>query len=389
MLSGCTQHHALRDPQHANAGPAPHVHKVAAQKEPAPPVDALYQLCDAPLDSLQALPELSAARTAPAVMGKDAVLSPGDLIEVVIENGEGFSGRYVVSPQGGINLPYLHGIRIRGLDVYQVAEKIELALVRAEMFQAATISVNVQVLEWAEIDVVVSGAVFQPGRHYINKHHAEGKHDEKTAAFGDYRSTRLLTEALRAASGIRPDAMIERAVLVRNGWHFNVDLGGVLSGDPVLDVPLIAGDKVIVPSIGCVRQELVRPSQITPKGFRVFMSNLTESANSNANAAVGRFSSNLPYGARLLQAAVSANCVGGGQWTDAPRKVVVASTDPISGDFRVVERSVEALMRFAHDDTHNPLLMPNDAVACYDSDITNIRDLARFMLDIINPLRAL
>lgn len=319
----------------------------------------------------------------------DLTLSPGDMIELSIENGDGFSGRYILNPQGMVNLPYLKSLHLRGLNVYQAAEKIENALVRAEMFQPATVSTSVQVLEWAEIDVVVTGAVFEPGVKRINQKFKDRHVGERLAASGDYSSTRFLSEALRAASGIRPDAKLDQVIIIRNGWQVEVDMGGMLSGKHVNDIPLIAGDQVIVPTTGCFQKNLVRPSQITPKGFRVFMSNLIDSSMSNANAAVGRYSTSLPYGSRLLQAAVSANCVGGKEWTNAPRKVILASTNPITGRYQVIERSVEELMREAHNEQQNPYLMPNDAVACYDSDVTNMRDIANFMSDIISPLKLL
>lgn len=323
------------------------------------------------------------------LFNNDLTLSPGDMIEVYVENGEGFNGRYILNAKGAVNIPYIKAIHLQGLNVYQASEKIELALVRAGMFRATTVSMHIQVLEWAEIDVVVTGAVFEPGRKRINQKYKERHINEKMAAFGDYSSTRFLSEALRAASGIRPDAKLDQVILVRNGWQIEVDMGGFLSGKSVHDIPLIAGDQVVVPTTGCFQPQLVRPSQITPKGFRVFMSNLIDSAYSNANAAVGRYSTNLPYGTRLLQAAVSANCVGGKQFTNAPRKVVLASINPMTGQHQVIERSVEELMRQAHNDIQNPYLMPNDAVACYDSDATNIRDVANFMMDLINPIKAL
>lgn len=164
---------------------------------------------------------------------------------------------------------------------------------------------------------------------------------------------------------------------------------GMLSGNLVKDYPLVAGDRVIVPSTGCFQEHLVRPSQITPKGFRVFMSNLIDSAGDNASAAVGRYSTSLPYGTRLLQAAVSANCVGGKDWTNAPRRVVLSSKNPITGEIQVIERSVEQLMTMPNKSQINPYLMPYDAVACYDSDITNYRDIAKFIADLIHPFKLL
>jgi len=403
-LVACAQHHALTSPSNPSekffgtpgeAGDAV-IHEAPSMLTP-------YADWDCTPTQFNYAPAHFRVDETLKTMGKPAVdprdvarwfnggltLSPGDMIELIIENGEGFNGRYILNPRGKVNIPYLKALSLVGLNVYQAADKIELALVKAEMFQPATISTSVQVLEWAEIDVLVTGAVFEPGRKRINQKFKERHIDEKMAAYGDYSSTRFISEALRAASGIRPDAKIDQVILIRKGWQFELDLSGIFSGQAVNDIPLISGDQVVVPTTGCFQKHLVRPSQITPKGFRVFMSNLIDSAFSNSNAAVGRYSTNLPYGTRLLQAAVSANCVGGKQWTNAPRKVVLASTNPITGQYQVVERSVEALMRQAQNEVANPYLMPNDAVACYDSDVTNLRDVANFVMDLINPIKAL
>jgi polysaccharide biosynthesis/export protein len=404
LVSACTQHHALKSP----ANPSDKFYgnidengeRVKHQANPselfATDLDCsdvseryanVHYRVDKVIDGLaKPLPSRSMQRS---LISGELSLSPGDLLELHIENGEGFNGRYIISAKGALNIPYVKPINVRGLDVYEAAEKIELSLVRAELFQPSTIAINLQVLEWAEIDVMVSGAVFSPGRQYINQKKGSLEAPEKLRAHGDFSSSRYLSEALRAASGIRPDAKIDQIILIRNGWQYEVDMSGVLTGATVNDVPLIAGDQVVVPTTGCFQKHLARPSQITPKGFRVFMSNLIDSAASNSSAGVGSFSTSLPYGSRLLQAAISANCVGGKQWTNAPRKVVLASTNPVTGRYQVVERSVEDLLRQAHDETQNPYLLPNDSVACYDSDITNVRDMAGFMLDMLLPIKLL
>jgi len=404
LATACTQHHALKSPANPSDKFYGNVNEKGEQvRHQSGPSDLfatdldcsdgeqryanVHYRVDKVIDGLaQPLPSRSMQRS---LISSELSLSPGDMLELYIENGDGFNGRYIVSAKGGLNIPYVKTINVRGLDVYEAAEKIELALVRAELFQPATIAINLQVLEWAEIDVMVSGAVFSPGRQYINQKKGALVASEKLRAHGDFSSTRYLSEALRAASGIRPDAKIDQIILIRNGWQYEVDMSGILTGAKVNDVPLIAGDQVVVPTTGCFQKHLARPSQITPKGFRVFMSNLIDSAASNSNAAVGSFSTNLPYGSRLLQAAISANCVGGKQWTNAPRKIVLASTNPVTGQYQVVERSVEELLRQAHDQTQNPYLLPNDAVACYDSDITNVRDMAGFMLDVLLPVKLL
>ncbi|MCF2856564.1 polysaccharide export protein [Pseudoalteromonas sp. SMS1] len=326
----------------------------------------------------------------PVLGGRDASslpLSPGDLIEVSMEFGEGFNGNYILDNSGLLEMPAIEPIFAAGLTTQHLSERIELALIRANIFKASTLDVNIRVLNLAAIEVPVSGAVFEPGRVTINASIPSQIHKDRIVASGDQTKKRLLSEAVRTASGIRPDAKLDQVILIRSGWQVEVDLTGILTGEPVTDYALIAGDQVIVPSTGCFQPHLVRPSQITPKGFRVFMSNLIDSAESNSNAAIGRFSSNLPYGTRLLQAAVSANCVGGKSYTNAPRRVVLVSTHPITKQTQVIERSIEQLMRMPYRDQINPYVMPNDAIACYDSDITNLRDVARTVLDIVTPFK--
>lgn len=315
-------------------------------------------------------------------------LSVGDMVEVLIEQGEGFNGRYVILPDGTIKLPLISPIAASGYTPKQVAEHVQVALIREDIFHPSSALVSIHILSLAAVEVSVTGAVFQPGRTLINRSFENDVVRERTAAFGDFTEKRLLSEALRAASGIRPDAKLDQVILIRNGWQVEVDMTGVITGDkPVTDYALIAGDQIIVPSTGCFQSHLVRPSQITPKGFRVFMSNLIDSALSNTAAAVNKYATNIPYGTRLLQAAVSANCVGGKEWTNAPRKVLLASKHPITGETQVIERSIEQLMRSANREEINPYLMPNDAVACYDSQVTNLRAVANAISDIVAPFK--
>jgi len=323
------------------------------------------------------------------ILAQGLLLSPGDLVEVLIEDGEGFNGRYIIDNAGYIKLPLIGVIEAGGATTNKLEIKLELAFVRAEIFQPTSASVTVHVLNWSSIEVSVSGAVFQPGTVLINKKLKTPPAPEHLKAFGDYSSTRLLSEAIRNASGVRPDAKLDQIILLRKGWQVQIDMTGMLTGGLVTDYPLVAGDRVIVPSTGCFQKNLVRPSLITPRGFRVFMSNLIDSAGDNASAAVGKYATNLPYGTRLLQAAISANCVGGKNWTNAPRRIVLTSKNPITGETQVIERSVEQLITTPNKGNINPYLMPNDAIVCYDSDITNFRDIAKTVAEILIPFKLL
>lgn len=335
----------------------------SAEQAPSPTVDLLYS--------------------------RDIPLSPGDLVEVTLEHGEGFSGRYEISSNGYLNMPQIPPIFAQGIGAKALSDKIELSLVREGMFHAGTLAINLQILQLSEIEVSVSGAVFESGRVLINDKIPAQVQEIRTAAFGDYTPTRMLSEALRAASGVRPDAKLDQVLLIRSGWQVEVDVSGILTGQSVRDIALVAGDQIIVPTSGCFQPHLVRPSQITPKGFRVFMSNLIEPAYSNANAGVGSFASSLPYGSRLLQGAVSANCIGGKQATNAGRSVILASKNPLTGEVQVLQRDVETLMRNPQAADMNPYLMPNDAIACYDSTTSNVRDIARAVSELVTPYKLL
>jgi hypothetical protein len=52
----------------------------------------------------------------------------------------------------------------------------------------------------------------------------------------------------------------------------------------------------------------------------------------------------------------------------------------------VIERSVDELIENADDFQINPYLMPDDGIACYDSNTTNVRDAAKTIVEILSPL---
>jgi len=151
----------------------------------------------------------------------------------------------------------------------------------------------------------------------------------------------------------------------------------------------MSGDRIRVPGSGRFDRNLLAPSAITPPGIRVFLSNLSVPATGNAASAIGKNATSLPYGSRLLTAGVSANCVGGTQTTNAGRYLVLVRTDPLRGQEEVIERTLRDLLETPHRDEVNPFLMPNDSVACYDSGVTNLRDIARTLGDLLLPLSLL
>ncbi len=308
-------------------------------------------------------------------------LSPGDLVHVGMQGDEAPAGNYKVDTDGTISFSGVGKIRAAGRSVEQIEADLARQLVSAGLFRRGHAHPTVRLLDRDAVRVMVNDAVFSPGQVTINERPSQPDTTRQTAA-GDHAIGRTLSAALSHAAGVRPDADIAHISVVHAGRHQLVDLTGFLDGRAVNDIPLVDGDRVTVPSRHCFQAALARPTPITPPGVRVYMSNLTTPALNNASSGIGRDQTNLPYGTRLLQALFSANCVGGAKMTNAHRSAVLVSTNPETGESEVIERDIEALIRRADRDLYNPVVMPNDSIACYDSQVTNVREVLRSLGDV-------
>jgi polysaccharide export outer membrane protein len=325
-----------------------------------------------------------------ALPGMALPLSPGDRIEVSIPNDTYFARVYEVNQDGNLEIPYLGLLPVIGLEPLEVQEKLSEALIEKKFFPPNRLQLSIQVLIWAPVQVSVAGEVFQPGRILINDPNdppaITSISTDSRQVTGSYPVWRYLTVAVRAAGGVLPTADLTQVKLVRNNQEQIVDLSGIFAGSPITDIPLIAGDQVVVPPSDRFQPELMRPSQITPPVVKVFVSNLTTPASPVDNQQEGIA---FPYGARFSQAVISANCAGGIVATNADRKAILIRVDTLSGKTTVVERKVEDLLRNSTSNEDNPPLLPRDGVACYDSDMTNTRDIFRSIAEFLNPLNPL
>lgn len=301
--------------------------------------------------------------------------APGDVIRLDILEGTDFAGTYKVNLDGHINVPYAGRIPVVGQTTAGLREAIRRRLLDKKLFRPEQLDLSVVPMEWAPIQISVSGAVFQPGRAltpYVKDRYRDGPQP-----VGDNPPGRFLDVGLMTAGGVRPDADLGEIVLSRGGRHHAIDLSGLLDGAPVPEISLMHGDHIEVLSTGCRQSALARPSQITPATIRIFFSNLSlaMSSNSTDNAA------ELPYGSRLLDGAVLAHCVGGTYLTNASRRIAYINTG--EGGRQVQEIGVRAMMADPDSLESNPFLMPNDALACFDSEVTNIRDVTRTMTELL------
>jgi protein involved in polysaccharide export with SLBB domain len=313
------------------------------------------------------------------------ILSPGDKIQVDIHEGEDFSGVYSIDVDGCLKLPYLKPIHAQGLNINDLKAAIHKVLLLEDIFKKEFINISITPIQWSASLVNVKGAVYKPGNTLINQRTKEEYLNPIKSDSGDFANKKLLSSALKAAGGVKPDADLDNIQLVRNNVSQIFNMSGILSGDNFTDPVLTTGDLIIVPSTGYMQKTLLRPSRITPPGFRVFLSNLTVPASSNNSSAIGKYASNLPLGSRLLTAAISANCVGGTTSVNAKRFVILVGNDTQTNVNRTMKRSISELLNMPNSDKTNPYLMPNDMIACFDSNMTNWRDLGRAFADILSP----
>lgn len=322
-----------------------------------------------------------------SVERSDTLICPGDGLKLSVLDAEELDGLYTITAQGQLELPFIDSIQVAGLTSVQVIKELETILVSHQWFYQGFARVSASIVRLAPVQVSVMGAVFNPGRVTVNQRPLDTPEQTIDQSAGDHELGRDLTAALRAVGGIRPDAKLDEIYLQRAGTTYRFDLSALLDGDDMAFTPaLMAGDQIYVASTGHENVRLIRTSQITPPGMRVFMSNLTAPAMDNANSAIGNDSTRLPYGVTLLESAVAANCIGGAQSTNAARSVVLITRHYGDQSPVIIERKIDDLLGHAADTGVNPYLMPNDAIACYDSKFTNFRDVARGFSEILAPI---
>lgn len=303
-------------------------------------------------------------------------LSRGDLLDVRVAEDELFPTSYTVSFDGNLRLPYINSVRAAGRSVEEIEAEIQDKLVASGFYVLAP-TVSVRVADFAGVRVGVSGAVFEPQPVEIGGVPGDSVDIARQTAIGASTEGRSLYVALRAAGGIRPDADLSAVTIERAGRSYRVDLRPLMEGRNVGDIMLLSGDNITVPSRDCFQDNLMKPSPISPPGVSLYVSNLTEPATSNASSAIGREVREVPYGTRYMQAVIDTNCVGGARSTSADRAAALMSRNPVTDVSVVVQRRIEDLLRRPDRDDYDPYLLPEDAIACYDSSVTSISDLAR------------
>ena len=316
-------------------------------------------------------------------------ISRGDLLRIVVLNDELLSGDFEIEAQGLLRLPQLTAFKVHGLTTNELERRIRTSLVRERLYRADAPPVSVKVIDRAPVRIHVAGAVYEPGVVEINQKFEQERDPLRQEATGDLSTNRTLSGALRSAAGVRPDADVQRILLRRDGVLYRIDMKQAALDRKFHDPYLMADDEIDVPSMGCFQPGLAKQTFITRQGIKVQLSNLTVPALRNSASAIEEDARSLKYGTTLLQILFKMNCVGGVAVTSADRHAVLVSTNPMNQETEVIRRSIEELIRRADRDEHNPVLLPDDSIACYDSDVTNIRDVLSTFGDLGVPFGVL
>jgi len=315
------------------------------------------------------------------------LLSKGDLLRLRFDGMSEHDGLYQINNDGSLELPFAPSLKASGHTRSSLIGLLESELIRLKWFYTDTVKVDASLVRMASVNVAVFGAVFNSGRVSINNQPIDKQEDAIQQRGGVHSNGRDLIAALAAAGGVRPDADLSQVYLKRNNQIVRFELESLINGMNFQPTPsLIEGDVIFVKTSGYEYQQLIKPSQITPPGMRVFMSNLTVPAMNNAQSAVGMDSTRMPYGSSLLDSAISANCVGGTHQANASRSMILVTRNYGSKKQLVIKRAINQLLANSSDSSVNPYVMPNDAIACYDSRFSNFRDVARGLVEIISPL---
>ena len=196
----------------------------------------------------------------PSMVAPDYRIGPGDLIDVTVwdhpelnapagmqSQNAALSGQ-LVSSDGSLFYPYVGSFKAAGMTVEAVRQYLTAHL--RKLIQDPQVSVRV--LEYGSKRIEITGEVVRP----------------ETITLGNVPLGVL--QAIDAAGGLAPGASRRRAILVRNGVRYHIDLAGLLSGSRLVpNLELEPGDIIHVPDqsadqifmLGAVAQQ--RPLAMT------------------------------------------------------------------------------------------------------------------------------
>jgi polysaccharide export outer membrane protein len=157
------------------------------------------------------------------------VVGAGDVFVMEIVGEKDLPKEYQVSADGTVDIPYIHTLKVAGLEAPEVARAIRDRLIEQKVLTDP--SVIVQVKEYHSRRVTLLGQVAKPGSF-------------------PYTPGMTLIQAVSLAGGMTAISDTDRVNITRkasNGRTYTATLSvGVIMEGKAADVPLQAGDQIYV-----------------------------------------------------------------------------------------------------------------------------------------------
>jgi polysaccharide export outer membrane protein len=153
------------------------------------------------------------------VGGTDAGLQPGDLVQVTVWARPELSGEFTVAPDGSVNHPLYRQLRVTGIPVNQVEERLVTFLRQYEA--------NPQVVVQPLYQVAISGPVMQPGIYELPP-------------------GTTMSQAITRAGGITENGKRDDVRLIRDAVETELDM----TEAEAIRMPIQSGDQIMVRSKG-------------------------------------------------------------------------------------------------------------------------------------------
>jgi protein involved in polysaccharide export with SLBB domain len=159
---------------------------------------------------------------------ESTTLGPGDVFQMQIVGEKELPQEYQVASDGTVDLPYIHTLKVAGLEPQEVARLVRVRLVADQILSDPSVVVSVK--EYKSKSVTVLGQVQKPGAFPL------------TPGLS-------LVQAISQAGGLTAIANKDRVNLTRRGKGGSKTV--VLSIDAIMegrspDIPLQAGDSIYI-----------------------------------------------------------------------------------------------------------------------------------------------
>lgn len=159
-----------------------------------------------------------------------ATLNPGDHVQIAVFRNPELSGDFTVGTDGTITHPLYHAVRVVGVPLPMVEERVRAVLARLDA--------NPQFVVQPLLRVAVGGEVVRPNLFTLPP--------ETSVA-----------QAVAQAGGVTEQGRLDRVRLVRGGQVTELDF--TRPGNGQLQMPIRSGDQIVVDRRGSTFRDVIAP----------------------------------------------------------------------------------------------------------------------------------